>query len=234
MQPRLCGRALEAVLFDLDGTLIDASEAILASFSTAFRQQGLPEPRQVDVLRMVGYPLREAFAALAPEPLASTLVEAYRRDFRDRSRSGTRLLPGAAPLLRRLANDVPVGIVSARSRRGILDLLDHLELADLVAVVVAVDDVLRSKPDPEPVLAALSSLGLGGSGVAMVGDTPLDMAAAKAAGVLAVGVATGIYDERQLRECGADLVVSSLSVLGSRLDRETQQERDLATVDDSI
>jgi HAD superfamily hydrolase (TIGR01509 family) len=189
MRLRLSGHTLEAVLFDFDGTLIDASEAILASFSTAFRRQGLPEPRRLDVLRLIGYPLGKAFAALAPEPEVSALVEVYRRNFWDRSRNGTRLLPGAAPLLRHLARHVPVGIVSSRSRRGISDLLDHFDLADCV-VVVAVDDVERSKPHPKTVLAALSTLKLGVAGVAMVGDTPVGIAAAKAAGVLAVGVAT--------------------------------------------
>jgi HAD superfamily hydrolase (TIGR01509 family) len=234
MRLRLCDHTLEAVLFDFDGTLIDASEAILASFSTAFRRQGLPEPRRLDVLRLIGYPLGKAFAALAPESEVPGLVEVYRRDFWDRSRNGTRLLPGAEPLLRHLARHVPVGIVSSRSRRGISDLLDHFNLADSVAVVVAVDDVERSKPHPEPILAALSSLRLGVAGVAMVGDTPLDIAAARAAGVLAVGVATGIYDENQLREAGADLLVRNLSVLGSRLGLKTHHERGLAPVDNSI
>ncbi len=213
MRPRLCDRSIEAFLFDFDGTLIDASEAIYASFAAAFEQRGLPAPPRLDVLRMIGYPLRDAFAALAPPHEVEGLVEAYRRDFRDRSRDGTRLLPGAASLVRNLSRLVPVGIVSSRSRRGILDLLKQFGLADCVRVVVAVDDVERSKPDPEPVLAALSGLGVDAAGAALVGDTPLDMAAARAAKVLAVGVTTGSYDEDQLRMSGADLVVGSLPSL---------------------
>lgn len=106
----------------------------------------------------IGCPLTEAFAPLAPEPKVPGRVATYPRDFWGRPRSGAQLWPGGASLLRHLARHVPGWDCQPTVRAGIFDFLGHLNLGDSVAVVVAVDDVARSKPDPEPGLAALSSL----------------------------------------------------------------------------
>ncbi|GAB4249413.1 MAG: HAD family hydrolase [Acidobacteriota bacterium] len=209
----LHGRELDALLFDFDGTLVDASAAIVRSFQAAFRRRGLAVPDEAAVRRLIGYPLRDAFAHLAPEGEVESLVEVYRAEFWQRSRDGARLLPGARELLKAAAPVAFVGVVSSRSHRGVLDLLDYFRLRETVHVIVAADDVSEPKPSPAPLLAALDRLGVAPVRAAMIGDTPLDTAAGATAGVLSVGVTTGSYSAAELAEAGADLVVTDLREL---------------------
>lgn len=213
MPIQLKSRRLDALLFDFDGTLVDASAAIVHCFQAAFVRRGLSAPEEAAVRRLIGYPLRDAFAHLAPAPEVEPLVEVYRTEFWQRSRDGARLLPGARQLLISAASAALVGVVSSRSHRGVLDLLDHFQLRGAVNLVVAADDVSEPKPSPAPLWVALDRLGVAPSRAAMIGDTPLDTAAAAAAGVLSVGVTTGSYTASELRKAGADLVVADLEEL---------------------
>lgn len=213
----ISGHRLECLLFDFDGTLVDAGDAIYGSFVAAFERCGLDPPERPSVLRLIGYPLTDAFAAIAPRTSVPDLVHHYRQEFGLRSKTETRLLPSVRELIPRLALFIPLGIVSSRSSRGVSLMLEQFGLADKFSVIIAAEDVTCPKPSPEPVRLALTRLGMASAKAALLGDTPLDMQAARSSGVLPVGIATGSYNIEELRMEGAELVFADLTELDSTL-----------------
>lgn len=213
----LDGREITCLLFDFDGTLVDAGEAICGSFEESFRSCGLTPPARSSIVRLIGFPLADAFAAVAPADRVDDLVRIYRTAFWGRSINGTRLLPHVDTVIPRWSGRVPLGIVSSRSLRGIYMLLDHFSLTAHFSTVIAADSVTCPKPHPEPVLKALSHLDLPAFGSVLVGDTPLDMAAARAAGSLAVGVTTGAYGGAELAAAGAHRIIAGMAELETLL-----------------
>ncbi len=202
-----------AILFDFDGTLIDASEAICHSFNHALHFVGL-EPLSVDVIRLgIGRPLREIFLEYAPPEKLEEAVGAYRTEFSRLSLAGSRLIPGVDSVIPKLARDHGLGIVTSRTSGGVHLLLRHFKLGQYFGSVIGVDEVRECKPAAEPVLRALAELGVEPHRAAMVGDTVHDIRAARAAGVLAIGVATGSHSRSALLEAGADRVLGSVAEL---------------------
>jgi pyrophosphatase PpaX len=191
------------VLFDLDGTLIDSGPIILASMrhaSLSILGRGADE----DLVRAaIGGPglvaqMRELDAERVDE-----LVEAYRlhnEPLHDTLES----FDGVLDLLPRLrAEGRRLGIVTAKRRETVeLAFKRFPVLRETTSVLVGADDTERHKPDPEPLLEALRRLRAAPEEAAYVGDSPFDVRAAKAAGVLAVAVGWGgIHpDERLLAE----------------------------------
>ena len=216
---------IRGILFDFDGTLIDASEVIIHSSNHALQSAGLPPRAAAELRAMIGIPLRDVFAELAPSCPTDELLAAYRAEFWRHSRSRTRLLPGVGELLPVLADRYQLAIVTSRSSRGAWDILEHFALDSLFEVLVGVDDVKNPKPHPEPVLSALSRLGVDPAGAILVGDTVQDMQAAVEAGVAAVGIGTGSHTTEALRAAGALTVLDNFSQLAGLLE-ETRSFQD--------
>jgi pyrophosphatase PpaX len=191
------------VLFDLDGTLIDSGSIILASMKHASVTVLGIEPDEEKVRAAIGGPgLFAQMTALAPDRVEE-LVEAYRvhnealHETLDAFDEVLELLPVLRNQGRRL------GIVTAKRRATVgLAFRRFPMLEQLVDVLVTADDTERHKPDPDPLLEALDRLGAQPSEAAYVGDSPFDIAAARAAGMRAVAVGWGgIHpDERLLAE----------------------------------
>jgi len=208
---------IRGILFDFDGTLIDASEVICHSYNRALQSFGLPPRSDEDLKARIGIPLRDVFAEIAPAHSTTDLVAAYRDEFWRHSRTGTRLLPGVGQLMPVLATRFKLAIVTSRSSRGAWDILEYFSLDALFEAVVGVDDVTKPKPDPEPVISALSQIGVDHGNAFFVGDTVQDMEAAAAAGVTAVGVATGSHPAEELLEAGAVTVLGNFAQLAELL-----------------
>jgi phosphoglycolate phosphatase-like HAD superfamily hydrolase len=201
------------VIFDFDGTLVDASQAICVSFNTVLRKQGIPVMGDDEVRAMIGRPLREMFSTVFPDADREEIagyVQAYRQVFHPISPSLSRPLPGALELLRELFGVVKTGIVTSRSSYGAVRILEGWNMAGYISTVVGIEDVSRPKPHPEPVLLALSRLQLHPESSIMIGDTTDDVYAAKGAGLTAIGITTGVQTKEQLKLAGADLVINSL------------------------
>jgi phosphoglycolate phosphatase-like HAD superfamily hydrolase len=112
-----------------------------------------------------------------------------------------------------LAARFKLAVVTSRSSRGAWDILEYFSLDALFETVVGVDEVTKPKPDPEPVISALSQIGVDHENAFLVGDTVQDMEAAVAAGVAAVGVATGSHPAEDLLTAGAVTVLEEFSQL---------------------
>lgn len=206
-----------AILFDFDGTLIDASDAIVQAFNLTLRDLDIGEMKREAVVRLIGRPLEEMFVeVMGRRPQsneAQAILELYRTHFYPLATSHAKALPGLAETLTHYSGRVKLGIATSRHSRGALQILDHLKLRQHFGAIVGLEHVQRPKPHPEPLLQALEHLESQPEEAVMVGDTTDDMAAARAAGVLAVGITTGSHPRRELEAAGAHHIIDSLLAL---------------------
>lgn len=183
--------------FDLDLTLVDSADGIVATFVEAARRLAV----EVDpgaVRQLIGVPLEATCEALLPAHLAADGVPIYRELYPMLGIPGTTLLPGAAEAVAAVqAHGGRVVVVSAKIEPAVRAVLDHvgLEVDDVVGGLFA-----EAKGD------ALRAHGA----IAHVGDHPADMIGARAARAAAVGVTTGSHDASALRAAGADVVLADL------------------------
>lgn len=211
---------IRAVVFDFDGTLFDASDAICHSINAARAAHALAPLARADILPRIGKPLYEIFQTLepaAPPARVQSHVDAYRAAFEPVCLKLTRELPGLRACLDGLRGRVGLAIATNRSGRGAQYILDGFGLNDF-RVIVALEHVAKVKPDAEPVRKACAGLGVPPAHAVMVGDTPDDMHAGRAAGAYAVGVTTGAHSAAALRAAGAQAVLASLAELPALLD----------------
>lgn len=177
---------LQAVLFDMDGTLVDTErlwwEAVEQVAGRALTEGDRPE--------VLGRPVEYTaawLAALTGTP-AADLAETLHREFADRVRTGIVPRPGALALLDALAREgVPTALVTASSRAVADTVLDALG-ADRFAVSVTADDTPHTKPAPDPYLAACRALGVDPAACVAVEDTETGVASAEAAGCAVLAV----------------------------------------------
>ena len=208
---------LAAAVFDFDGTLFDATGAIVHSFNAALRRHARPELPADSILRKIGRPLYEMFPALVPDIGGDEVdgyIAAYREAFWPVCVDMTRPLPeldSALSFLRRLG--IRMAIATNRSARGARAILDGFGYASDFGIIIALEDVEHVKPHPQPVLRACAALGVDPRRTVMIGDTPDDILAGRAAGARAVGVLTGVHDRAALDGAGADAVLENLGRL---------------------
>jgi phosphoglycolate phosphatase len=222
---------LKLVVFDVDGTLVDSQEIIVAAQRDAFVAHGLAPPSRERSLSIVGLSLVEAMRVLVgDEGPAESLAEAYKKAFQAlRADAAYRepLFPGAAELIGELArrDDVALGIATGKSRRGVVHLLDRHGWDRIFATVQTADDA-PSKPHPAMLQQAMAEAGVGPSSTVMIGDSTFDMAMAGAAAVTAIGVMWGYHRPDALTATGAETIVEDYARLGALL-RETVLNRTL-------
>jgi phosphoglycolate phosphatase len=215
---------LKLILFDVDGTLVDSQDIIVAAQRAAFASHGLTPPSRERSLSIVGLTLVDAFTALVGSAgPAESLAETYRRVFAELRLDpayAEPLYPGAAECLDWLGGrtDVVLGIATGKSRRGVAHLVERHGWDRLFATIQTADDA-PSKPHPAMIELAMEAVGATPDATAMVGDSTYDMAMARAAGVLPIGVAWGFQPAAALREAGAAVIVDSYPALQPVLER---------------
>jgi phosphoglycolate phosphatase len=215
---------VKLVLFDVDGTLVDSQNIIVAAQHAAFQAHGLEPPSRERSLSIVGITLVQAMATLAgPKAPAESIAETYKQVFNELRKDpafAEPLFPGAAEVLERLAarEDVRLGICTGKSRRGVAHLIDTHGWERFFTVIKTADDA-PSKPDPGMILQAMEETGASPSETCMIGDTTFDMQMARAAGATPIGVSWGYHPVAAVREAGAALIVDSYPKLGQVLER---------------
>lgn len=188
------------ILFDLDGTLIDSTEAILESFHRSYEILGGENPSDDAVKALIGHTLEDMYLRLgrAPEEV-ETYVRTYKAHYRAISKEKTVLLPRAREAIETAAGFATLGIVTTKTGLYSRELLEHFGVMEHFGVLIGREDVTHAKPHPEPVLKALESLSAEPAGSWLIGDTRLDAGSALQAGIGCVGVLSGYDNEEQLR-----------------------------------
>ena len=179
------------VLFDLDGTLVDSAAVILGSFhhatETVLRRR-FPDER---ILAQVGGSNLAVQMALLDAEHVDELVRVY-REHNEPRQAELACFPGMVEVLAQLKREGRrLGVVSAKQRPTVQHAFESAGIGAFFDVVVGSDDTDRHKPDPEPVLKALELLEARPEEGAYIGDSPFDVAAARAAGVFSVAVGWG-------------------------------------------
>jgi phosphoglycolate phosphatase len=179
----------KAILFDWDNTLVDTWPLIHGGMRAVFEKRGLTPWTLDEVKDRCHESGREAFPKLFPDDWQSALDDFYEY-VHDRHLEDLVMLPSATDLLKDLfACSVPIALVSNKTKPLLVKEVEYLGLCDIFSVVVGAGDAPRDKPDAAPLLLALDQLSVQPSmDVWMVGDTPADWAAARSAGVRAIGV----------------------------------------------
>jgi HAD superfamily hydrolase (TIGR01509 family) len=206
---------LTAVLFDWDGTLVDSAEKSFRCFVEVFAAFGLPfdrarfqatySPEWTRTYEAVGLP-RERW-----EEADRLWLTGYARD-------GSFLVPGAVDALRRLdERSLVLGIVSSGDGERVRGELETLGVARYFRTVVCAGEAGRKKPFPDPLVLALSRLGLGAQDAAYVGDSPEDVEMARAAGAFSVGIPGGFPNRPALEASRPDVLAESLAAAVDRL-----------------
>ena len=208
------------VLFDCDGTLVDSQHGIAGAMARTFADHGLPAPGLEQTRRIVGLSLPAAIAELLGEAdtsRASQMAQTYKRHFhalRSAPDFHEPLFDGGREAVRRLARqeDIMIGMVTGKSRRGVDAVLGHHGLREAFAVVRTADDC-PSKPHPAMVLECCAETGIDPQATLVVGDTIFDMAMAVAAGAIPLGVGWGYHEKEELTEAGAHRVLDHFDKL---------------------
>ncbi|HVZ49782.1 MAG TPA: HAD-IA family hydrolase [Gemmatimonadaceae bacterium] len=206
MTPAPRARTLPAVLFDMDGTLLDSIALIVESAVFAFEGREGPRPTRAEWQALIGTPLDSMLARWATGPDDVEFLRArYRRFQVDHHDRFVRLYDGVADVVRELhARGHPLAIVSSKLDRGIRRSMDHFKLTPYFDAIVGIESTTNHKPHPEPVHFALARLGIAAHEAVFVGDSPHDVEAARAAGVRVVAVTWGAYSRAEIAPAGPD------------------------------
>lgn len=210
-----------AVLFDLDGTLIDSIQLIVEAAEHAFRGRAGRAPTRAEWVAGIGTPLVSQLRAFATdEDDLARLVAGYRTYQQIHHDRLTRCFDGIVDVVAGLrARGHALGVVTSKMDAIARRSLEHVGLMPLMDVIIGADSCTRHKPDPEPVRLALSRLGYAPREAVYVGDTVHDIEAGRAAGVLTIGVPWGACTREQLEEAEPDLIIDRIHELPAAVTR---------------
>ncbi len=208
---------LRAVIFDLDGTLLNTLEDLAASTNAALAKNGMPQRTTDEVRRFVGNGVRKLIERAVPagtdeegkEAVLASFVEHYRAHERDH----TAAYPGIAELLETLNRaGIRCAVVSNKIEPAVVALCREY-FGDLVSAAVGDAPGRKVKPDPSGVNEAMARLGVSKEECIYVGDSDVDIYTGHNAGMQSIGVTWGFRSEALLREAGAEFICRSAQEL---------------------
>jgi beta-phosphoglucomutase len=211
-----------AVLWDVDGTLVDTAEMHFQAWCTLARELDKPFTR-ADFAGTFGWRNPEIIPRLFGPHYTDAAIAALgqRKEdlYRAAAREGVDLLPGARCLLDELDGaGFKQAIGSSAPLANIELILDLTQTRRLLPVIVSMEDTSRGKPDPEVFLLAARRLGVAPQRCLVLEDAPVGIQAAKAGNMRAVGITfVGHHSEASLRGAGADFVVPSLEMISAAM-----------------
>ncbi len=207
-----------ALLFDLDGTLLDTFDQLLRAQNGALAAFGIPPLRAAELRPLVGIPLPKQMEILRgmTGPQVDAINEEYYRRFQAEIEAGVRLYPGVRETLAALKGR-RIGTMTTRRQKAAERMLRLAGIRESFTAVVGGDEVARPKPEPDLAVFAAKALGLAPSECVVVGDSPVDILAGRAAGARTVAAAYGYGNRSELLAAEPDAVIERISDLPETL-----------------
>jgi pyrophosphatase PpaX len=204
-----------ALLFDLDGTLVDSIELILNSARYAFVDFDGHAPSDEEWRAGIGRPLQKVLREYAADDAEAERLFARYREYQLANHDRLmRAYDGIVATLRQFAAEGhPLGVVTSKSDWLALRALELVGVADLFPVLVGCDTCTNHKPHPEPVERALALLDVSAANAIFVGDSPHDVESGRAAHVYTIGVTWGAFAREEMEASGADVVIDDVLAL---------------------
>ena len=205
--------SIKACLFDLDGTLVDSMELIVASFrETALHFKGESPPDSV-LIAGIGTPLKEQLSTFTSDPIEREAMREFFAEYYIRNHDAhVSSFQGVARELEILKDaGQKLAIVTSKNDIGAARALNHCQLNSHFDTVITIDSTQAHKPNPEPVLKALDNLGVCPADALFVGDSTHDLEAGRAAGCFTVAVEWTSFKRDELEACKPDLWIKEVS-----------------------
>ncbi len=215
---------VEAVIFDVDGTLVDSVDLHARAWREALAHFGIEAPYE-EVRAQIGKGADQLVPALVPEERLDEVagpLEAFRgRLYREAYLPQVSAFPAVRRLVARLRQDGKrIALASSAPPDELAHYVRIAAIDDLVDAATTADDADRTKPYPDLVTVALRKLGAAAEGCRLVGDTPYDAAAAVRAGVVPVGVLCGGFAPELLRRAGCAILHRDPAALLAAYERD--------------
>jgi len=212
---------VRAICFDVDGTLSDTDDVMVAQLAELLFPFHFLFPGK-DIIRLARGIVMETeapanFLIGIPDLIGLDKEIFALKDWIVRqSKMKTKpfqIIPGTKEMLEELNKDYPLAVVSARDTSSTMDFLNQFELAPYFKCIATDQTCQHTKPFPDPILWAAKEMGVPVEACLMVGDTTIDIRAGKAAGTQTIGVLCGFGEENELRQLGADMILTTTSEL---------------------
>ena len=217
----------QAVIFDVDGTLVDSNDVHARTWVETFAELGFRVPYDT-VRKMIGMGgdklVPAALQLRDDDPRVERIGERRSQLFLETGLARVRALPGSRELVVALdRRGFRLAVASSAKREELAPLLEIAGVADLIDIETSSSDAERSKPDPDIVAAALRRLALPREDVVMIGDTPYDLEAAARAGIGCIAFRSGGWDDASLARAIA--IYDGPADLLRRLDESPLRDR---------
>ena len=204
-------------IFDFDGTLMDTSGVILATIKATIRDMHLPARTEEECRSIIGIRTDEAGKYLYPDLDISNeeFAKVFRLNYdRLKANSNETVFPGVIETLEKLREDgCHMAIASSRRLASLYDYLDSLGIRDWFVMVVGAESVTKGKPNPDPVLKILDTLGWKAESTIVTGDADVDIMMGNGAGCRTVAVTYGNGSRSSLRAAHPDYMIDTFPEL---------------------
>lgn len=217
---------IQAICFDLDGTIVDTDDNYIERISRWLRPISLflpnnnPETLARRIVMVVETPVNAALGLFDRFNLDEVLGPLLDNLHRSRGLAAVEeicLVPGARTTLERLAPHFPLAVATSRDRWSTASILEAESLNRFFQSVATARTTLRAKPHPQPIIWTADQLSVPPQSLLMVGDTTVDIRAGRAAGAQTVGVLSGFGERQELADAGAHVIVERVLDLADLL-----------------
>jgi len=206
-------KKIDTILFDLDGTLINTIDLIVASFLHTMETYYPGQYQRDDVISFIGPPLSETFTNLDPAKVEA-MTTTYRAFNHENHDQLIEEYKGVKETLEELAKqDFKMAIVTTKRRETAIKGLKLMGLEDFFPVVISIDEVTKYKPDPQPLNMALDKLNSSADQAIMIGDSEHDILGGKNTGTKTAGVAWSVKGRDHLESYRPDVMLESMTDL---------------------